>query len=66
MSGFTRDGERRLRGHMPSKVSRGGWQKSGIVKRNGSGLDPSGFQPLLGHLLCSVSFFVFIVTVGIY
>lgn len=72
LSGFTKDGRGGLEGKC-IQVSRGAWQESGMVKRNGSGLGPSGFQPLLGHLVWddgqemkSLSHFVLIVTVGTY
>lgn len=55
------------------QVSRGSWQESGMVKKSGSGLGPSGFQPLLGRLVWDyaqemkpLSHFVLIVTVGTY
>lgn len=69
MSGFTRDGEGRLRGHMPSKVSRGAWQESGIV------LDLTLLDSnLCLDICCGIMgkkwnlclIFVLIVTVGIY
>lgn len=45
-------GRGRLGEHTPSQLLRGAWQKSGMVQSDGSGLGPSGNQPLLGHLVC--------------